>query len=114
MIIDRIKISQEINFNGMPTWIGLEGTLLPGEDEITGLRTLQKSITDYQTEEEKKYRESKIYQVKVPDKIQGWFEVIKLASSIKALEKFKPQVDRENNEDLTSAYDNKLKSLQNV
>lgn len=53
--IDRIKISQEINFNGMPTWIGLEGTLLPGEDEKDGLRHLQKSISEYQQEEAKAY-----------------------------------------------------------
>lgn len=59
MIIDRIKISQEINFNGMPTWIGIEGTLLPGEDEKDGLRQIQKSITEYQQEEAKAYSQSK-------------------------------------------------------
>lgn len=57
--IDRIKISQEINFNGMPTWIGIEGTLLPGEDEKDGLRQIQKSITEYQQEEAKAYGKSK-------------------------------------------------------
>lgn len=59
MTIDRIKISQEINFNGLPTWIGIEASLLPDEDEKKGLRKLQKSITDYQTEEAKAYGQSK-------------------------------------------------------
>lgn len=59
MTIDRIKISQEINFNGLPTWIGIEASLLPDEDEKEGLRKLQKSITDYQTEEAKAYGQSK-------------------------------------------------------
>lgn len=54
-VIDRIKISQEINFNGMPTWIGIEGTLLPDEDTIEGLRTIQKKISEYQQEEEKAF-----------------------------------------------------------
>lgn len=65
-VIDRIKISQEINFNGMPTWIGIEASLLPDEDEKDGLRTLQKSITDYQQQEEKAYRESKWKNVSEP------------------------------------------------
>lgn len=59
MNIDRIKISQEINFNGLPTWIGLEATLLEGDDEKDGLRQLQKIITDYHQEESKAYTQSK-------------------------------------------------------
>jgi hypothetical protein len=58
MQIDRIKISQEINFNGMPTWIGIEAALLPGEDEKDGLRQIQKIITEYQQEEQKTYGKS--------------------------------------------------------
>lgn len=56
--IDRIKISQEINFNGMPTWIGIEAALLPGEDEKDGLRQIQKVITEYHQEEQKAYGQS--------------------------------------------------------
>ena len=71
---ETIKISQEINFNGLPTWISIGGTLLPGEHEHDGLRSIQKSITDYKEQEEKAYRESKIYQVdKLPDEIKGTF-----------------------------------------
>ncbi|MES2382816.1 MAG: hypothetical protein V4538_17345 [Bacteroidota bacterium] len=59
MNIDRIKISQEINFNGMPTWIGLEASILPDENEKDSLRQLQKVITEYQTEEQQAYSKSK-------------------------------------------------------
>jgi len=58
MTITTIKLSQEINFNGMPTWIGLEAALLPGENEKDGLRSLQKSITDYVKEEQEKLPKS--------------------------------------------------------
>lgn len=58
MQIDRIKISQEINFNGMPTWIGMEASLLPGDDEKDGLRIIQKSITDYDNEAKKEYSQN--------------------------------------------------------
>jgi hypothetical protein len=54
--IQTVKISQEVNFMGMATWIGLEGTLLPEENEKDGLRALQKSITEYLQEEEKAYK----------------------------------------------------------
>lgn len=47
------------------------------------------------------------------DKIQSWKQVISMCTSIGALERFKPQVDRENNPELTEAYNNKLKALQN-
>jgi len=46
------------------------------------------------------------------DKIQSWKQVISMCTSITALERFKPQVDRENNEDLTLAYIDKLNELQ--
>lgn len=59
MTIDRIKISQEINFNGMPTWIGMEASILPDEDEKDCLRKLQKSITEYDNEAKKEYSKSK-------------------------------------------------------
>lgn len=59
MQITTIKISQEINFNGMPTWIGLEAALLPGENEKDGLRSLQRSITEYQQEESAAFGKSR-------------------------------------------------------
>lgn len=53
-----------------------------------------------------------IKEEKVPDKTQGYIQVINLCSSLQALARFKPAVDKENNEELTSAYNNKLKELQ--
>ena len=37
MIITTIKLSQEINIMGRPTWVGFDGTITEGEDEIKGL-----------------------------------------------------------------------------
>ena len=48
------------------------------------------------------------------DKIESWKTVISMCTSITALERFKPQVDRENNQELTEAYNNKLKQLQSL
>lgn len=59
MTFDNIKISQEINFNGMPTWISIGGTILPDEDPKDGLRLIQQKITEYHQEEQKAYGQSK-------------------------------------------------------
>lgn len=59
MVIDRIKISQEINFMGMPTWIGIEGTLVPDEDVLESLKKVQQHITDYDNAAKKEYSKSK-------------------------------------------------------
>lgn len=59
MIITTIKISQEINFNGMPTWIGIEASILPDEDEKEGLRKIQKVITEYHQEEQQAFGKSR-------------------------------------------------------
>ena len=45
--------------------------------------------------------------------IQNYIEVIKIAKSEKALSLYKAMVDRENNPELTAAYNEKLISLQN-
>ena len=44
--------------------------------------------------------------------IQNYIEVIKIARSEKALSLYKAMVDRENNSELTEAYQNKLSELQ--
>ena len=46
------------------------------------------------------------------DKIKGMVEVINLCSTKVALERFYPQVQRIDNQELTEAYNNKLKQLQ--
>ena len=46
------------------------------------------------------------------DKIQSFIETINYCTSVTMLQRFKPQVDRENNQELTNAYNNKLNQLQ--
>lgn len=68
---------------------------------------------DYKGEDEMKG--TKVRDVVEPiDKIESWKTVISMCTSITALERFKPQVDREQNQELTEAYNNKLKQLQDV
>lgn len=59
MEIDNLKISREINFNGMPCWVSVGGTTTPDEDPIENLKKLQKVISEYQDEEQKAYTQSK-------------------------------------------------------
>ena len=56
---DSIKISQEINFNGLPTWVSIGASLQPEDNVLESLRSLQKDITDYQTQEQQAYSKSK-------------------------------------------------------
>ena len=113
--IDRVKISQEINFNGLPTWIGLEGILLEGEDEKTALRQLQKVITDYHNEEAKAYSQSRW--VKKDDEVQfdkeetkPLIEQISSCTELKVLESYR--LIAKVNPEAQKAYDNKLKELK--
>lgn len=46
------------------------------------------------------------------DKIQAFKETLDMCTSVVMLERFKPQVDRLENEELTQAYNDKLKTLQ--
>lgn len=77
MTIDRIKISQEVNFMGMPTWIGMEAALLPEDNEKEGLRKLQKSITEYLQEEEKAIKGDKWKPQEATGDIDNEFEAVK-------------------------------------
>lgn len=53
-------------------------------------------------------RGTKVRTVEEPqDKIKAWVEVMSSAASVKALERFKQQIDRENNEELTAMYKKK-------
>jgi len=58
-------------------------------------------------------RGTQVRDIEPEDKIQSWKTVISMCTSITALERFKPAVDREKNEELTQAYNDKLKNLQN-
>lgn len=49
---------------------------------------------------------------KPADKIDGWIQVIELASTVTALEKFKPTVDKANDQRLTDAYNKQMKKIR--
>lgn len=120
MIITTIKLSQEINFNGMPTWIGLEGSLSAGEDEKEGLRSLQKSITDYVKEEQEKLpKPTWMPKAKAEgnknskeQQIATTIEAINGCTRKESVEIFRKLVERESNPSLTEAFDNKLKEFK--
>ena len=99
--------------------IGLEATLDEGENPETALSHLKILVEELHQETLKSlptddFRGTHVRSVveEPVDKIQSWKTVISMCTSITALERFKPQVDRENNQELTEAYNNKLQSLQ--
>ena len=56
---------------------------------------------------------TKVRDVSEPkDKIQAFKETLDMCKTVVMLERFKPQVDRENNPQLTEFYSNKLKNLK--
>lgn len=56
---------------------------------------------------------TKVRDVSEPkDKIQAFKETLDMCKTVVMLERFKPQVDREKSEELTNAYNEKLKQLQ--
>lgn len=100
--------------------IGLEATLDEGENPETALSHLKILVEELHQETLKSlptddFRGTHVRNVveEPVDKIQSWKTVISMCTSITALERFKPQVDRENNQELTEAYNNKLQSLKN-
>ncbi len=100
--------------------IGLEATLDKGENPETALSNLKTMVEELHQETLKSlptddFRVTTVRDVveeEPMEKIKGMITVINLCSTTTALERFKPQVDRENNTELTEAYNNKLKSLQ--
>jgi len=100
--------------------IGLEATLDEGENPETALSHLKILVEELHQETLKSlptddFRGTHVRNVveEPIDKIESWKTVISMCTSITALERFKPQVDRENNQELTEAYNNKLQSLKN-
>ena len=119
MTTDTIKISQEINFNGLPTWISVGGTLTPGEDVLDGLRQLQKSITDYHAEEAKKYQSHNWAkseppypdkQVDKPTPKDNMITAITTCTEVATLETFRKLAASK--PEFQKAFDNRLKELQ--
>jgi len=99
--------------------IGLEATLDEGENPETALSHLKILVEELHQETLKSlptddFRGTHVRNVveEPVDKIKGMIQVINLCSNITALERFKPQVQRVDNQELTEAYNNKLKQLQ--
>lgn len=117
MVKETIKISQEINFNGMPTWISIGASLQEGDSVVEGLQSLQKDINDYQDAETKTYKKSiKSVDSNVKDMkespINNMITAIQGSSSIKVLESFNLIV--KNKPELQDIYNETLKKLQHV
>jgi len=120
-IFETIKVSQEINFNGMPTWVSLGGYLIPGEDEIEAIRATQKKITDYQTQEQQAYSKSKWKVLsdaeyggngkEKPDPVTGMITAITTCTTIATLKTFEKLA--KSKPEFQEAYDNRLKQLTN-
>lgn len=122
MIIDRIgtdKSYEMVGPYGLKIWDkkSISGTISPGEDIQQAYKELDNILEAAHSEtltQLESYRGSSVRTVEQgpEDKIQSWKTVISMCTSITALERFKPAVDREKNEELTTVYNNKFKSLQ--
>lgn len=118
MQIDRVSYQRVFAIGNYVTErIGLEASLDPGDNPETELSHLKQMVNELHSAtiaSLEEFRGTKVVDVKEEpvDKIASWKEVIKSCRTIIALERFKPQVDRENNEELTETYNGKLKELQ--
>lgn len=109
--LETIKISQEINFNGLRTWVNIGGTLLPDEGVKDALRSIQKEITEYNQEEAKAYNQSKILQIeKKPESpVDSMIMAITTCTEVATLKTFEKLA--KSNPKFQEAYDNRLKEL---
>jgi hypothetical protein len=122
MKLKSIQYSESYEYQewGLKRWnkMGIEAELDENEDPKEAHRTLRQLIDEIKAEtltQLEEQRGTSVREVKdepVVDKVESWKQVISMCTSVKALERFKPQVDREKNEELTTAYNNKLKELQ--
>jgi len=117
MIIDRITYQKVFPISTYCTErIGLEASLDDKENPEEALNKLKVMVDTLHAEtltQLESYRGTQVRDIEPEDKIQSWKTVISMCTSITALERFKPAVDREKNEELTQAYNDKLKNLQN-
>jgi hypothetical protein len=104
--------------------IGVEVAVNLGEDAKQALEVARNLVHEYhqQTAPEEIQRGTVIRDLKPEQpmtnetrkeqQISGFMEAINTVTSLKSLEIFKKLVERENNPQLTEAYDNKLKTFQ--
>lgn len=118
--ITRSKSFEMTNGFGLKIWdkIGAEMSINPTDDPKQGYKTMDDLIEEVHKES---YKEFSIVADNVPvpevqvekplDKISGYIQVIELTQSVPALERFKPRVEKENNTELTEAYNKQLQIL---
>lgn len=118
--ITRSKSFEMTNGFGLKIWdkIGAEMSINPLDDPKQGYKTMDDLIEEVHKES---YKEFSIVADNVPvpevqvekplDKISGYIQVIELTRNITALERFKARVEKENNTELTEAYNKQLAIL---
>ncbi|MFZ1749178.1 MAG: hypothetical protein WAU01_03265, partial [Saprospiraceae bacterium] len=115
--ISRSKSFEMVNGYGLKSWtkFAIEGDLAEQESPLEAYSELGKIIDEaFKQEYPKSVEPPKEIQVDKPtDKIQGWIQVIELTTNVPALERFKPQVDKEHNQKLYEAYNKQLEKLTN-
>lgn len=120
MTPDRIKISMEFNINGLGLWLTAECGIAPGEDvieEFSKARSL--IIKSFETLTHSDYSSVNGHPMNVSvvdkpgNKVDGLIEAIKSCTTLVALERFVPMIERENVDVLYEAYTIKKKELQN-
>jgi len=110
MTKDSIKISQEINFNGMPTWVSVGASLLPDDNVLEGLKSLQQDITDYHQTASKEYSQSKWKVKSEPEygTTKSMIEEMEACSTFDEINSFRFTVK---NEEEKAVYERKLTEL---
>lgn len=112
--------------NGLKLWNRAEisATLDPSEDPLKCLDELRKEVRAFLSEPASTLTVNPEYahllnggalpvsQVEEVDEKGGFLEAIKGCTSLKSLEIFKKLVDRQNDDALTEAYNNKLKDFK--
>ena len=96
--------------------IGLEASLSETDNpqtELEHLKIMVETLHSATIATLEEMRGSHVRDIVEPvDKIQAFKETLDMCKSLSMLEKFKPQVDRIKDEELTQFYEQKLKSLQ--
>lgn len=110
MTPDRVKVSLE----GYGIWGGMEAAVGPDEDPIEAWLKLYDKM-QFAMSQKDSMRGTIKTEVKndLPvDRIKGIEEAINCCTTLTALERFRPMVERENVPALSAAYHNKKQKLQ--
>lgn len=120
--ISRSKSFETINEFGLKRWdrLNAKGLLSEGEDPLEGYKLMDEIMEEAHKRSLKIFSDTGAGNLPIPeikldqpeDKIKGMMSVIELTQNIPALERFKTQVDKANNTELTEYYNNKYKSLK--